>query len=187
MAVLYLLMASPMLRAYMESFMVGHMLVQMPLLVTIGFFAAALLPMHLRGWLQQFNGGGVPFALLAVFASAFWMLPRSLDGALTLWEMEAAKFITLPLLIGMPLALSWQRLSTPARGFIWSNLLSMLIVLGWLYTVAPIRICNSYLVGQQQLLGKSLLLLAAALAVLLVSSLFCGAGDRVRHYATGME
>ncbi len=177
--VVFALLASPPLRAQLEAMMVTHMLVHLPLLAALGAYAAQLLPARLRSRLDDWNDGGLPFTLLALFAAAFWMLPRSLDGALNHGYLELAKFISLPLLVGAPLALSWRRLSAIGRGFIWSNLLSMLILLGWLYSVSPIRVCTNYLVDQQVLLGQSLLFLAAALALLLTGRLFFGGQPQV--------
>lgn len=102
---------------------------------------------------------------MVVLALAFWMLPRSLDMALANPAMEFAKFVSLPLLVGLPLALSWSRLPSIGRGFIAANLVSMLVVLGWLYLVSPMRLCNYYLLDQQRVLGWALLLLAAAVLV----------------------
>lgn len=170
----YALLATPPMRTLLESIMAAHMLVQLPLLAALGAYAVRLLPAGVRRRLDACNGGGVPFTLLALFAAAFWMLPRSLDGALNHDHLELAKFISLPVLLGAPLALSWRRLTAIGRGFLWSNLLSMLIVLGWLYSVAPIRVCTNYLVDQQALLGRSLLFLALVLAVSLAGRLFIG-------------
>lgn len=170
----YALLATPPLRALLESAMAAHMLVQLPLLAALGAHAATLLPATLRQWLEDRNAGGLPFTLLALFAAAFWMLPRSLDGALNHGYLELAKFVSLPLLVGAPLALSWRRLPAVGRGFLWSNLLNMLVVLGWLYSVAPVRVCTNYLVDQQALLGRSLLFLAALLALWLAGRLFVG-------------
>lgn len=170
----YALLAAPPLRVLLESVMAAHMLVQLPLLAAVGAYAVRLLPACVRRKLDSCNAGGLPFTLLALFAAAFWMLPRSLDGALNHAHLELAKFVSLPLLVGAPLALSWRRLSAIGRGFLWSNLLSMLVVLGWLYSVAPIRVCTNYLVDQQALLGRSLLLLAVALTLLLAGRSFFG-------------
>ena len=52
-------------------------------------------------------------------------------------------------LAGAPLALAWQRFGPIARGFLWTNVVSMLAVLGWLYMAAPVRVCNSYLASAQ--------------------------------------
>lgn len=170
----YALLATPPLRALLETAMTTHMLVQLPLLVALGACMAGWLPATLRRRLDGCNAGGLPFMLLALFVSAYWMLPRALDGALNHGYLELAKFVSLPLLVGAPLALSWRRLSVIARGFLWSKLLSMLVVLGWLYSVAPIRVCTNYLVDQQILLGRSQLLLALLLGLWLAGRPFFG-------------
>jgi hypothetical protein len=90
---------------------------------------------------------------LAVLTLLFWMLPRSLDAALDHSIMEVAKFITLPLLTGLPLYHSWAGLSLIGRGIVWSNFIAMLFVLAWLYLAAPLRICNNYLLNAQEALG----------------------------------
>jgi hypothetical protein len=51
------------------------------------------------------------------------------------------------------------------RGALKANLISMLGVLAWLYTVAPVRLCNSYLKSDQEMLGTAMAFLAGALAV----------------------
>lgn len=172
----YLLLAVPPLRGWLEAGMVSHMLVQLPLLVGLGAAAVAWLPAGWRRRLDGCNAAGLPLTLLALFSAAYWMLPRSLDAALNAPPMELAKFLSLPLLVGMPLALSWRRLPAIGRGFLWSNLISMLVVLGWLYSAAPVRVCTNYLVDQQQLLGRSLLLLALGLASWLAGRVLFGAG-----------
>ena len=52
-----------------------------------------------------------------------------------------------------------------ARGFVWANLISHAAVLGWLYTVAPYRLCTRYLYDQQALVGAALFIVAMALLV----------------------
>ena len=91
--------------------------------------------------------------IVALFASSYWMLPRALDAALTEPLAEVGKFLSLPLLVGFPLVLAWRRLTLIGRGFVWTNFISMLAVLGWLYIVAPVRVCNSYLVNDQEHAG----------------------------------
>ncbi|MBQ4823520.1 hypothetical protein J4729_02980 [Leisingera sp. HS039] len=136
---------------------IQHVLVQMPLLVLAGV---------LLGWdLHGRRDWAGPLLLTALTAFLFWMLPRNVDWALTP-AGEAAKYLSLPLLLGVPLRLSWPWLGPVLRGFLKANALSMLGVLGFLYTHAPVRISNSYLVSAQQDLGVAFLYLAAALACL---------------------
>ncbi|WP_027257610.1 hypothetical protein [Leisingera aquimarina] len=144
---------------------IQHMLVQMPLLVLAG--------VQLVWDLRERREWAVPLLLTALTVFLFWMLPRNVDWALTP-AGEAAKYLGLPLLLGLPLRLSWPWLDPILRGFLKANALSMLGVLGFLYTHAPVRICNSYLVSAQQDLGFSFLYLAAALACLWAFPLLFG-------------
>ncbi|HEY9446791.1 MAG TPA: hypothetical protein VIQ62_06925 [Burkholderiales bacterium] len=185
----YLLLATPLARAWLETAMIAHMLVQIPLLVVIGVAACRLLPERWQHRALDQAGGAVPYALLALFASTYWMLPRALDAALTNPLAEAAKFVSLPAFVGLPLALAWRRLSIIGRGFVWTNFSSMLAVLGWLYLVAPERVCNSYLLNQQEGVGRLMIRLAVLLFSWWLITLFVGGGsasgtnapDRIRY------
>jgi|TARA_B100002003_G_scaffold208114_1_gene202647 hypothetical protein len=158
---LVLLLASEKL----ELTMVGHVLIQLPLLVICGWLIAPSLPPRWKSAIEKYNEYGIPGILIVTFAVAYWMLPRSLDAALATPFMEFTKFVTLPMLIGIPLALSWPLLAPVAKGFVIGNLLSMLTVLGWLYTQAPIRLCNYYLINEQQQVGTLLLTITAGIAL----------------------
>lgn len=154
------LLALPASRAWLEASMSRHMLVQMPALAAAGFIAARGLPPGRRARLRRWAGGPWPLVLVAGFASSYWMLPRAMDAALSNPWAELAKFSSLPLLVGAPLALAWERLGSIARGFVWTNFLSMLAVLGWLYVAAPVRVCNSYLQTAQYEAGMWMVWLA---------------------------
>src|SRR5690606_16602102 len=62
------------------------------------------------------------------------------------------------------------------RGFVWTNFFSMLAVLGWLYIVAPVRVCNSYLVNDQEHAGWYMVILAILLFVWWLGALLVGSG-----------
>lgn len=171
-----LLLALPPLRQWLEASMSTHMLVQMPLLAAAGFIG-------LRGWsaarrarLRRWVGGPLPLVLVALFASSYWMLPRALDAALLDPWTELAKFVSLPLLVGAPLALAWERMGAIARGFVWTNFLSMLAVLGWLYIAAPVRVCNSYLQSGQYEAGRWMVGLAVAGFIAWLAAWLAGPG-----------
>lgn len=159
----YLLLALPPLRSWLEASMTLHMLVQIPLLAAAGIALHHALPDHRRRSLRSRLGGPIPLLLVALFASGYWMLPRALDAALLDRRAELAKFASLPLLVGFPLALAWERLGLIGRGFVWTNFISMLAVLGWLYIAAPMRVCNGYLVPQQNEAGIWMIKLSVAL------------------------
>lgn len=154
-------------RAALEASPVLHIAVQLPALGFAGWLAGTVLAEKVPALMStSFNRHGLSGVLVAVFAIAFWMLPRSVDGALTSGSLEAAKFVSLPLLVGVPLALSLPRMGAILKGVVKANTLSMLAVLSWIYQAAPVRICNSYLVDDQRELGMVLLAIAVALALI---------------------
>ncbi len=173
LALLFVLALPPM-RTWLEASMTTHMLIQIPLLGAAGFALGHALSPAQRAALRRLAGGPLPYVLIASFASSYWMLPRALDAALADPLAALAKFISMPFLVGAPLALAWERLSLIGRGFVWTNFFSMLAVLGWLYVVAPVRVCNSYLVGDQYEAGWWMIRLAIALFLAWLAGLFVG-------------
>jgi hypothetical protein len=141
------------------------------------------MPAHLKRLLAAYNAHGLAFTLLAAVVSTYWMLPRALDAALTEPWMEVAKFVSLPLLVGLPLALSWRPLGAIGRGFVVANFISMVAVAGWLYIVAPVRVCNSYLVDEQTVAGWLLVAVAGLLSVVWAAPAFV---TRERPAATAL-
>jgi hypothetical protein len=168
-AALYLVLVAPPIAAWLERTMVGHMLLQIPLLALAGSLVARGIFGRHGARLAGFNATGIVGLLMAVFVAAIWMLPRTLDAALRYPLVEAAKFTSVPLLIGAPLALSWPLLPPVARAFVWANVISHSAVLGWLYRAAPDRLCARYLFDQQATLGTALLIITAVLLLALAS------------------
>ena len=171
-AVLLAVLALPWTRDALEGVMWTHMLVQIPLLAVAGGLLAARLPGRWKDRIADWNRGGVSGTLLALIASSWWMAPVALDRALASSAMEAAKFVTLPLCVGAPIALSWRALGGLGRGFVIANVLPMWASVGWLYVAAPMRVCNYYLVDQQVAAGTGLLVAAGALGVLVCGLAF---------------
>lgn len=160
------------LRGGLERDPVTHVLLQLPLLALAGALIAKAL-LEDRHWCQSpWLKGGLAPILIAIFTIAFWMLPRSIDAALTDPRMEIAKFVTVPLLVGAPLAIAWPKAHPLLRGFLKAEAVSMLAVMAFLYTHAPVRICNAYLVGDQERLGLCFLLAAILCAVLWTGPIF---------------
>lgn len=149
-----------------EADLVAHVLLQLPLLALAG----ALVARDLLDPRADWNRGGIAALLAALFLGAFWMLPRSIDAALSDPAMSVAKFTMLPAL-GVALATGWARAAPLLRGFLKAQAISMCGILAFLYTHAPVRLCNAYLVSDQERLGLAFLVLAPALVVLWVAPL----------------
>ncbi len=152
-------------RAALESDMALHMTVQLPLLIGVGYMLASFLCLHEPGWLTDADWLGIPGLLLVIFATSFWMLPRMLDLALTNPWIDLCKFVSLPLLAGLPLGLSWPRMPVLGRAFLWANFIPKLGAIGGLYLAAPTRLCAYYRLDQQTTAGAALIAIAAALAI----------------------
>jgi hypothetical protein len=162
------------LRIALERDMATHMAVQLPLLVGIGVvLATALRPLEPR-WLAEADWLGIPGILMVIFATSFWMLPRMLDGALANPVLDLAKFLSLPLLAGLPLGLSWWRMPPLGRAFIWANFIPKLGAIGGLYLAAPTRLCAYYRLDQQAAAGWTLIAVATALGILWFLAAFIG-------------
>ncbi|KZC34702.1 MULTISPECIES: hypothetical protein [Rhodanobacter] len=150
-------------RAWLEGSMTLQMLVQIPLLIGVGYLLPAALPPRLDASIARWNHHGITSLVLASLAGMFWMLPRSLDAAASEAWMAFAKFTSVPLLIGLPLGLGWPRMGFVVRGVFLLELIATFFRLGWLYLVSPIRLCNNYLLDDQQHSGEAMLVIGSLL------------------------
>lgn len=155
------ILAAPVMRGMMEKDMMLHMLLQFPLIMLAGWLLTMRLPAQVKTRLQLWNHAGIAGLLLAMLVLMIWMIPRALDMVLVDNSMEFYKFLTL-VMAGMALELSWRAAGLIARGFFLGNVLPMMMVVGWLYIEAPVRICNAYLSDDQFRTGVGLLALAIA-------------------------
>lgn len=171
---LWLLLALPPLRHLLEAGMSTHMLVQLPLLGLAGWLLAGLLPTRTQQRIAQWNRSGISGLLLISFTGLIWMLPLPLDAAIDHPLAELAKFLSVPLLLGLPLALSWPHAGFIVRGFFLVELIATTLRAGWLYLAVPARLCSNYLVDDQQQLGRLLLVTGAALGLMLAWKLLFG-------------
>lgn len=165
-------------RAPLESNMTAHMIIQLPLLVALGLSLAVIVRPHEPRWFADADWFGIPGIVLVVFGTSFWMLPRALDGAIGNPWIDAAKFLSLPLLAGLPLGLSWSRMPPLGRAFIWANFIPKLGAIGGLYLGAPVRLCAYYRLDQQAAAGWTLIAVAGALGISWFIAAFI---DRPRH------
>jgi hypothetical protein len=178
-------LASPPARAWLESSMTLHMLLQLPLLAVIGFqIGAAWHAASSRGFaralarLQSCNAGGATGLLAASFVMVLWMLPRCLDLARLDPAIDALKLLSLPL-AGLAVSLSWPRLPSTARAVVHLEVIATLLRFGWGYLAAEERLCLAYLSGDQQRTGELLLWAGAAYALAIVWRPMFGARPRL--------
>lgn len=141
-----------------------HMLVQIPLLAMLGYyFFYSLVPDDIE--VKHGQQSGYASVLVTSFAALYWMIPKSLDAALSYEISGLLKYLSIPLLIGTPLALGWRRIGPIFRGFVIIEFLAMLFRLGWLYRDSPIRLCSNYGLYEQNSLGNYLIVIALILSL----------------------
>lgn len=156
----------------MESIMIIHMHMQMPLLVISGFLMAPFFLTKFSNFFEKWNQNGVPGILLFSIIMVYWTLPRTMDEALTLQTVEVFKFISLPFLAGIPLRDSWKKLSTFIKHFVIVFFTFLFIGMGWLYITSTDQLCNNYLVIDQVILGWGFLTMAICMVIYLAYAFF---------------
>lgn len=161
-ASIWCMLALPPVAVFLEGRLITHVLVQLPALVLCGYVFGLSLRTGAARISESWNHGGATGIAVVLPAAAIWMLPRAVDAAIDSTWVEVAKFVTVPLLVGMPLALSVPQFGPITFGFLKAKFISMALFLGWLFSVAPVRLCNSYLADDQVLVGAAWLAIAAA-------------------------
>ncbi|RYG74408.1 hypothetical protein EU245_02045 [Lentibacillus lipolyticus] len=178
-ALLFGLLVIPPVRHLMESVMIVHMLVQIPLLILAGFLMAGFFRKSFQRFWFVWNENGVPGMLLVVIIVLYWLIPRTIDASLENWSMEWFKFISLPFLAGIPLGDSWGKIGTLTKSIIMFNLIPMLGLMAWLYIDAPVRVCNNYLEAEQKMLGWGFLMITAGCIIYMLQYAFTDRSDAV--------
>jgi hypothetical protein len=171
---LVLVLSAPPVRYHLEATMTAQMLVQLPLLVAGGWLLSGAVPPRSLAGVERWNHRGITGLVLVTVTAAFWMLPRSLDAATSHPLIAAAKYLSVPLLIGLPFGVSWPRMGFVVRGVFLVELVATCFRLGWLYLISPIRLCNNYGLNDQQRLGGYMLAIGGGLLVWLAGKLLWG-------------
>nr|WP_202925699.1 hypothetical protein [Virgibacillus sp. MSP4-1] len=178
--IMFMVLILPPVAYLLESIMIVHMHMQMPLLVISGFLMAPFFFKHLPSVFEKWNHNGVPGILLVVVIWSFWMIPRSMDEALTIQAVEIFKFISLPFLVGVPLRDSWKKLKPAGQNLTYLFFTFMLFVMAWIYISADEQICNNYLEVEQKTLGWGSLALAICLIIYVVQVMFLNKPEEER-------
>ena len=156
----------------LESIMIVHMHMQMPLIVFAGFLMARFFQLQFLNFFKKWNRNGVPGILLFVIIVVYWTIPRTMDEALTYQNMEIFKFLSLSFLAGIPLRDSWKKLRSIGKNAIFYFFTIMYIGAGWLYIGSPVQLCNNYRVIEQITLGWGFLTTAICIIIYLVYNAF---------------
>lgn len=183
--VLWLFLLTPPLRVVLESSMMLHMLVQLPLIFLCGYalgWAWRQAPAQSVSGralvaVMRVNRWGITGLIFAAFTMTLWMLPRLLDGARLDLGFDLAKFATVSLLGGLAVSISWRATPAILRAVIHLEVIATLLRFGWGYLASDERLCLVYLVGDQHRTGVALLVLGAIYALVVIwRPLFGGLG-----------
>lgn len=169
---MFILLVLPPIKDLLESFMITHMLVQIPLLIVAGLLMGDDIMRKFPAFFDKWDGSGIPGIVLVYFVTMYWMIPRAMDEALLLPMVEVFKFISLPFLVGIPLRHSWMKLHEIGKGFIIFNYIPMFGMMAWLYIDSPIQICNNYLESEQKLLGWGFFLIMLFMLLYILQMVF---------------
>jgi hypothetical protein len=186
----WVLLLMPPVRAVLESSMMLHMLVQLPTLLLIGFAlgwawrqaSAQCVAGRTLSTVMRANRWGMTGLIAAAFTMTLWMLPRLLDSARLDIGFDLVKFLTVSLLGGLAVSVSWRATPAILRAVIHLEAIATLLRFGWGYLASEERLCLVYLVGDQQRTGSALLVLGAIYALVVVwRPLFGGLGIKAAH------
>jgi|SRR5690625_146674 len=175
--VLYIILIIPPVISLLESVMILHMLVQFPLLMIVGYLWGKSILEKYDHFFTKWNTTGVAGILVVFIMTTYWMIPRTMDEALSIWYIELFKFISLPL-AGLLLRDSLGKLQIVGKVFLFLNYISMFGLMAWLYIDSPIQVCNNYLEIEQQTLGWGFLVITAGMVLYIVQMAFIDQSEK---------
>jgi hypothetical protein len=170
--ILYIFLMLPPVISISESIMVLHMHMQMPLLVIVGMLFTPFLRERFSSFFTKWNENGIPGVLLFLIIIIYWMIPRAMDEAIANPVVEMFKFISLPFLAGIPLRESWRKLTKWGKNLTLISISILFTAVALLYIVAPLQLCNNYLVAEQKALGWTSLFMAVGIMIYFIQTLF---------------
>ncbi len=165
---LYIFLMIPPVANLVESIMITHMHMQMPFLVIAGFLMGKPFQQRFPLFFEKWNSNGIPGITLFLIIIIYWTIPRTMDEALTVQSVEVFKFISLPFLAGIPLRVSWIKLSSFGRNVVIVIFMIKYFGMGALYIWWPSQLCNNYLLIDQLTLGWGFITTALCLLFYLI-------------------
>lgn len=180
--ILFIFLALPPVANLAESIMAIHMHMQMPLLAIAGMLMTPLLQRKFPSFFRKWNADGVPGILLALIVIGYWLIPRAMDDALMSFPVQVFKFISWPLLVGVPLVDSWGKISKLWKSITFITLTVVYMAMAAIYIFAEDQLCNNYLIVEQQTLGWSFLFIAICIAIYFIQTLFHKDSDEGAYF-----
>lgn len=170
--ILYIFLMLPPVVSLAESIMSIHMHMQMPLLGIAGMLMTPFLQKHFAHFFNKWNKNGIPGIILFLIIVFYWLLPRTMDEALTMPAVEIFKFISWPFLVGVPLRDSWMKLTPFIQNSVFIIISVVFGFMAWLYIASPNQLCNNYVIVEQRALGWGFLVIAGCIILYFIQSLF---------------
>src|SRR5699024_4037218 len=101
--ILFIFLILPPVATLAESTMSIHMHIQMPLLGVSGVLVNPFLQKLFPNVFNKYNRSGIPGIILFLIIVTYWLIPRTMDEALTYTSVEWFKFVSWTFLVGVPL------------------------------------------------------------------------------------
>ena len=159
---------------FFEASMAMHMLIQIPLILFAGIafylslkhsrFSQYNLYKVIATKLKKFNMLGISGFLFISLVSMYWMIPKALDSVLVSEYAQLSKYLSV-LISGWLIHISYKASHTVVRLFFIGIVCWTMAIVGLLYQETDTRLCNFYLIGDQQLAGFGLVILAVVLPI----------------------
>lgn len=175
--VFFVFLVLPPVSTFLESHMVLHMHMQMPLLVITGLLMAPFFQKCFAFLFAKWNQNGIAGILLFIIIITYWMIPKTMDDALSSMTVELFKFISLPFLGGVPLRDSWIKLQDYLKISVIALFTIAFLAMGLLYIQSPIQLCNNYLLVEQITLGWAYLFMSLGFIVYLIYKFYVNPSD----------
>ena len=169
---LFIFLILPPVVTLAESIMAIHMHMQMPFFLIAGVLMTPFFQKKFPHFFEKWNGNGIPGILLFMIIVIYWMIPRTMDEALTIPAVEIFKFISLPFLAGVPLRDSWVKVSVRVKNAVYIIISAIFAAMAVLYIAAPTQLCNNYLIVEQKTLGWGFVFLAGGIFFYFIQTLF---------------
>lgn len=169
-------------RFALERSMPLHMLVQMPMLLGAGVACTFALrhacsaqntPNRLQSGIVRVAANrfwkmdeyGIVALSFFLLLSTYWMIPKALDDVLVSPAAEILKFVGF-FSAGLVLPGTLSRANRVTQLFFLGNFAWMMAIVGMLYQDTTVRLCNAYLLDDQVIAGRGLVILSVLLPVI---------------------